>query len=352
MSRRAADRRAATLSRATPSLPNGQELVVTDAGRIVRVRLDGKGETPVPFKAKVSLDLGPDLDFPYRVPQGPVRARLIQDPRQSPDGRRLVMSVLTNLYVMDLPASGSSAAPPRRLALSPARSAVGTVSTEASASMPSDNAFKPTWSPDGQWIAYVTWSAEGNGHIWKIRADGSGQPQQLTKVSAFYTDITFSPDGQRIVGLRGNEFQRQQSFSEFGGLRIPLDLVWLPAAGGDVELIVPARGLGRPHFATDPDRVFVYSTDGVISLRYDGTDRRTHLRVTGPGRGGAPRPPAADAVLMRPDGRWALAEVNNQLWVVAVPPFTGSAGGGERSWAVAAGQAADRHRRRLLRVGR
>ena len=299
-------------------MPDGREVVITNAGRIERINLETGASTPVPFKAKVSLEVGPDLTAPYTVPQGPVRARLIQDPRQSPDGKRLIMSVLTNLYVMDLP-SGKA----QRLALSPSRSAVGPVSVEASASMPSDSAFKPTWSPDGQWIAYVTWS-EGQGHIWKIRADGSGQPQQLTKVSAFYTDITFSPDGQRIVGLRGNEFQRQQTHSEFGGLRIPLDLVWLPAAGGDVELIVPARGLGRPHFAGDPNRVFVYSNSGLISLRYDGTDRQTHLRVTGPGRSGAPTPPAADAVMMRPDGKWALAEVNNQLWVVAVPPFTGS----------------------------
>ena len=282
--------------------PDGREIVFTDGGRIHRLDLDTGRETPVPFKVRVALDVGPDLEFPYRVPQGPVRAKLIQDPRQSPDGTRLVMSVLTNLYVMDLP-SGT----PRRLA--PASS---------------DNAFKPTWSPDGRWIAYVTWSSSANGHIWKMPADGSGPPQQLTKISAFYTDITFSPDGQRIVALRGNEYQRQQSFSEFGGLRIPLDLVWLPANGGEVELIVPARGLGRPHFTTDDGRIFVYSNDGVISLRYDGTDRRTHVRVTGPGRTGAPRPPAADAVLMRPDGQWALAEANNQLWVVAVPPFTGS----------------------------
>jgi imidazolonepropionase-like amidohydrolase len=259
------------------------------------------------------------------VPQGPVRARLIQDPRQSPDGKRLVMSVLTNLYLMDLPASGAPAGKPRRLALSPARSDVRPVSAETAAPLPTDNAFKPTWSPDGQWIAYVTWSPEGEGHIWKIRADATGQPVRLTRVSAFYTDITFSPDGQRIVGLRGSAYQRQQTFSEFGGLRIPLDLVWVPANGGDVELIVPARGLGRPHFTTDTSRVFVYSNSGLISLRYDGTDRRTHLRVTGPGRGGSPTPPAADAVLIRPDGKWALAEVNNQLWVVAVPPFTGTA---------------------------
>jgi Tol biopolymer transport system component len=287
-------------------MPDGKEIVISYGGKIHRVNVASGADSLIPFKAKVALDIGPDLSAPYRVPQGPVRAKLIQDPRQSPDGRRLVMSVLTNLYVMDIGAG--AAAKPRRLQPSSKQ-----------------ESFKPAWSPDGQWIAYVTWSAEGLGHIWKTRADGSGDPQQLTKVSAFYTDITFSPDGRRIVGLRGNEYQRQQTFSEFGGLRIPLDLVWLPAEGGDVELIVPARGLGHPHFTTDPNRVFVYSNSGLISLRYDGTDRRTHLRVTGPGRAGAPTPPAADAVTMRPDGKWALADVNNQLWLVAVPPYTGTA---------------------------
>ena len=284
-------------------MPDGKDIVIAHGGKIHRINVETGADTVIPFKAKVSLDVGPALEFPYRVPQGPVRARLIQDPRQSPDGKRLVMSVLTDLYVMDLP-KGT----PRRL-------------------LPDStlDSFKPTWSPDGQWIAYVTWTPGGTGHIWKVRADGGGAPQQLTKVSAFYTDIAFSPDGQRIVGLRGNEYMRQQTFSEFGGLRIPLDLVWLPSGGGNVELIVPARGLGRPHFTEDPNRVFVYSNDGLISLRYDGTDRRTHIRVTGPGRGGAPTPPAADVVQMRPDGKWALADVNNQLWVVAVPPFTGTA---------------------------
>ncbi|HXG70164.1 MAG TPA: hypothetical protein VNJ04_06060, partial [Gemmatimonadaceae bacterium] len=282
--------------------PDGRDIIVAYGGKIHRINVENGNDAVIPFKAKVALEVGPDLEFPYKVPQDAVRAKLIQDPRQSPDGKRLVMSVLTKLYTMDLP-KGT----PRRL-------------IEGKSSQ-----FKPTWSPDGQWIAYVTWSDEATGHIWKTRADGSGQPQQLTKVSAFYTDIAFSPDGQRIVGLRGNEFMRQQTFSEFGGLKISLDLVWMPAAGGDVELIVPARGLGYPHFTTDLGRIFVYSNDGLISLRYDGTDRRTHLRVTGPGRIGAPRPPAADAVMMRPDGRWALAEVNNQLWVVAVPPFSGTA---------------------------
>jgi len=282
--------------------PDNRSLVVAYGGKINRLEMATGAETVIPFKAKIALDIGPDLEFSYKVPQGPVRARLIQDPRQSPDGKRIAMSVLTKLYVMD----AAKTAPPKRL---------------TSGNM---NEYKPAWSPDGQWIAFVTWSMDG-GHIWKTRADGSGEPQQLTHDPAFYTDIIFAPDGTRLVALRGNEYMRTQTFSEFGGLRIPLDLVWLPAAGGEVEMIVPARGLGYPHFTTDASRVFVYSSDGLISLRYDGTDRRTHLKVTGPGRAGTPRPPAADAVMIRPDGRLALAEVNNQLWLIAVPPFTGTA---------------------------
>ena len=282
--------------------PDNKEVVITYGGKIHRVNVDTGADTLVPFKAKVSLDIGPDLEFPYKVPQGPVRARLIQDPTQSPDGKRIAMSVLTKIYVMD----AAKGATPKRL-----------TSGEAWE-------FKPTWSRDGQWIAYVTWSMDG-GQIWKTRADGSGQPQQLTKVPAFYTDIVFSPDGSRIVGLRGNQYMRQQTFSEFGGLRIPLDLVWLPASGGEAQLIVPARGLGLPHFTQDDSRIFVYSNSGLISLRFDGTDRRTHLRVTGPSRPGSTTPPAATAVMLRPDGKWALASVNNQLWVVAVPPYSGTA---------------------------
>ncbi len=282
--------------------PDGKEIVVSYGGKIHRVNVETGADTLVPFTAKVSLDIGPDLEFPYKVPQGPVRAKLIQDPAQSPDGRRIAMSVLTKVYTMDA-AKGATA---KRLTSG-------------------DNwEFKPAWSPDGQWIAYVTWSTNG-GQIWKTRADGSGRPQQLTNVPAFYTDIVYSPDGARIIGLRGNQYMRQQTFSEFGGLRIPLDLVWLPAEGGDVHLIVPARGLGHPHFAQDASRIHVYSNSGLISLRYDGTDRRTHLRVTGPARPGSTTPPAADAVMLRPDGRWALASVNNQLWVVAVPPYSGTA---------------------------
>jgi Tol biopolymer transport system component len=318
--------------------PDGQEIVITFDGKIRRVNVDSGAVTPVPFTVDVELEVGPDLTEPYRVPQGPVRARLVQSPTMSPDGSKLAFSVLTKIYVMDAVAPTTDAATaetaevtdngemrsgePERSFPAPARAGGATQASPARLTTGDAWEFKPAYSPDGQWIAYVTWSMEEGGHIWKTRADGSGSPQRLTTYPAFYTDITFSPDGSRIVGLRGNEYMRHQTFSEFGGLRIPLDLIWLPAEGGDPALIVPARGVGAPHFASDPERIYVYANEGLISLRYDGTDRRTHLRVTGPSTGGG-RAPAADTVLLRPDGRWALAAVNNQIWVVAVPPASG-----------------------------
>ncbi len=283
--------------------PDGSEIVLSFGGKVQRVRVETGEAREIPFTAQVSLDLGPRLNFPRRVEEGPLQVRLIQTPTQSPDGKRLAFSALTHLYTMDLPDGA-----PQRLTSGEARE------------------FMPAWSPDGAWIAYVTWSVEG-GHLWKLRADGSGQPQRLTTVPAVYVDPAFSPDGERIVFLRGNRYMRMDSPGEFGGINIPLDLVWVPAAGGEVSLIIPARGVGSPHFGPEKDRIYVYSRQGLLSLRYDGTDRRTHLRVTGKPispLGPPPTdPPPAQDIQLRPDGRWALARVNNQVYVVAVPVVGG-----------------------------
>ncbi|HSR70366.1 MAG TPA: amidohydrolase family protein [Acidobacteriota bacterium] len=280
--------------------PDGGALLVTYGGKIHRVEVASGQSREIPFSADVSLDIGPLLNFQRNVEEGPVRSRLIFDPVPAPGGQRIVFSAMASLYEMDLEEGA-----PRRL------------------SQDGSHEFKPTFSPDGQWIAYVSWNADGTGHIWKRPAAG-GAPQRLTRIPAFYTDPVFSPDGTRIVARRGNAWMRTQTPSEFGGLRIPLDLVWLPAEGGDVQLIVPARGLGTPHFGPEDDRIYFYSRDGLLSMRYDGTDRRTHLKVVGRSTPRSRRPPSAQDVRISPDGRWALARLNHQLYVTAVPPPTGS----------------------------
>ncbi|HTA68188.1 MAG TPA: amidohydrolase family protein [Bryobacteraceae bacterium] len=280
--------------------PDGKELVVFYGGKINRVQVATGESTVVPFQAHVTLDLGPELKFASRVEQGPVHARLIQGPVQSPDAKRLVFSSLTHIYTLDIPAGK-----PGRLTTGDARE------------------YEPVWSPDGQFVAYVTWSDQG-GNIWKMRADGRSQPQRVTTVPGYYQDPAWTPDGSRIVALRGSTRDREEAQTGFGG-QTGLDVVWIPSGGGEPQLIVPARGVGKPHFTHDNERVYVYSPQGLQSFRFDGTDRRTHLKVVGKNLTQAPQPPAARDVRISPNGKQALALVNDQLYLLDVPVAGGDA---------------------------
>ncbi len=280
-------------------LPDGNEIVYNQDGKIRRLNLSTGAESIIPFTAKVSQDIGPKLDFPQKVEQGPVKVRLIQDPVESADGKKLAFSAMTHLFALDLP-NGK----PQRVTTGTARE------------------FQPAWSPDGKSLAYVTWSSEG-GQLWKVAASG-GTPQQLSKSLGVYSNPAWSPDGTKIVVLRGNAYDRENN--EFdGGQTSNADLVWVPAEGGDANLILPARGAGGAHFTHEKDRIYVYTPQGLISLRYDGTDRRTHLVVKGKGLYFFEEPIPADDLQPSPDGQWVLAHIMNQLYVIAMPVVGGEA---------------------------
>jgi Tol biopolymer transport system component/imidazolonepropionase-like amidohydrolase len=276
--------------------PDSRALVVSYGGRIWRVPVDGGAPAEIPFEAEVNLPMGPRVQFEYPVEDTPTfTVRQIRDAVPSPDGRRLAFTALNRVWVADL-AGGT----PRRL-------------TDGEL-----GEFEPAWSPDGQWIAYSTWSEAERGHLYRVRASG-GRPQRLSAVPALYRQPVWSPDGQRIVAVRGPA----RAFSESVGPVAPggaTDLVWLPAAGGAATRIAPVDRVGSPHFARDPQRIYLYGEErGLISLRWDGTDVREHLRVTGATMPGATMPIRASLVLMGPDGEQALAQVLHDLFLVTVP---------------------------------
>jgi Tol biopolymer transport system component len=280
--------------------PDSRELVASYGGKIWRIPSDGGDPVEIPFHVTAGLEIGPLVEFDYPIEDTPeFTIRQIRDAVPSPDGTRLAFAALDRLYVMGWP-DGT----PRRL--------TDMDVTEA----------EPTWSPDGRWIAYVTWSAEG-GHIYKVRADGRGDARRLTEVDGIYQQPAWSPDGGRIVAVRGPARTYRESTGPFAPGAAE-DLVWVSADGGTPSMIAPTEGRGVPHFTRDPDRIYLYhGSKGLISIRWDGTDEKAHVKVTGHKRPRATQPNRPAVMLMAPAGDQALALVDNQIYVVTVPYIGG-----------------------------
>lgn len=296
-------------------MPDGKSLIVPMDGKIKRVDFETGQATVIPFTAKVEAEIAPRLHFDYRVDDSAtVKARLIRYSALSPDGKRVAFSAFNKLYVMDLP-SGT----PRRL------------------TSQTTGEFMPSWSPDGRSIAFVTWSNLG-GQIFSVSADG-GTPQQLTRNAAFYTYPVYSPDSSKIVFITGavddqlyadirghQEYSSPEEAALHGhelseitgaGGSTGLDLRYIPANGGDSILIAPTQGGRFPHFSKDPNRVYLTTFQGLASVRLDGFDRRSHLKVTGTGE--PPNPANAREIKISPDGNQAFVDLQGKHYLVTIP---------------------------------
>ncbi|HWP72583.1 MAG TPA: amidohydrolase family protein, partial [Gemmatimonadaceae bacterium] len=129
---------------------------------------------------------------------------------------------------------------------------------------------------------------------------------------AMYSQPVWSPDASRIVVTRSPA----QPALEEGGFSGAAELVWVPANGGRATLIAPTGGRGGVHFARDTARIYMYSGgSGLVSMRWDGTDERTHLRVTGARGPEATAASSAATARLSPDGANVLVQVANDLFV-------------------------------------
>ncbi len=298
-------------------MPDGRSLIVPLNGKIARIDLATGAPTNIPFTVNVEAEIGPRVHFNYRVDDGPtVNARLIRYPQLSPDGKRVAFTAFSKIYVMDV--GGGT---PRRLTTG------------------SDAEFMPAWSPDGRSIAYVTWSRSG-GQIYSVASEG-GAGRQLTTSSAFYSYPAFSPDGSKIVFITGaiddhlyadireeheysspeeeilhGRHEGQREVTGPGG-STGTDLKYIPAGGGSAKLIAPTQGGRLPHFSDDPERVYLTSNAGLVSIRLDGFDRRVHMRITG--KGTPPQQPTASTIRVSPDRGRAFVDLQGKHYLVTMP---------------------------------
>ncbi|MGE0770303.1 MAG: amidohydrolase family protein [Cyclobacteriaceae bacterium] len=298
--------------------PDSKELIASYGGKFYRLPVTGGNAINIPFEVETEFLLGPAVDFKYPISdEKDMVVTQIRDAAISPNGNQIAFTALNRLYTMDLP-NGT----PKRI--------TNANYTEA----------MPAWSPDGSQLAWVTWEDKG-GHICKINFNAKGaKPVKLTAEAGLYTEPAWSPKGDRIVFMQGiTQAFRDSPDPFFMGLQD--EIRWIGADGGASNFIAKAERRGTPHFTKSADRIYLYNgRDALVSIRWDGTDQKEHVKVSGITTYGSileegscmlketaqePRrePSPASLLKVSPDGKMALAQVNNEVYVVTIPMVGG-----------------------------
>lgn len=335
--------------------PDSKFLIASYGGKFFKIPVDGSAITEIPFTADVNLELGPQLAFKYPVSDTAYQqSTQIRDAIPSPDGKKLAFTVLNRLYVMDYP-NGT----PKRITTNDF--------TEA----------QPAWSPDGNSLAYATWNSDG-GNIYKVllTGKGAGVPQKLTKDPGLYQELNFNLTGDRIVFRKSNKQAYKDAYGPgYDGSEDVL--CWISANGGDVNVIDKSRFRYNMHFVkTQPDRIYLDNSSGDLSsIKWDGTDEKILAHVSGittygsiPTKFGRPDPSkmqcitkeeddpdnakevnlpsTASVMTMSPNGNRALAQINNEIYLVTIPQS-----GKPNNISVANAESAEFPARKLTEIG-
>lgn len=305
--------------------PDSKFLIASYGGKIHKIAVDGGMITEIPIDVDVKLELGPQLDFKYPISDTAFqKSTQIRDAVPSPDGKKMAFTVLNRLYVMDYP-NGT----PKRVTKNDF--------TEA----------QPAWSPDGNSIAFCTWTADG-GDVYKVNISTLAI-QQLTNQKGLYQHLTYNLTGDRIVFIRSNARVFKESFGP-GYDGSEEDIAWVSANGGNVNFIEKSLNRYNPHFVKNQsDKIYLTSGNGdLVSIKWDGTDEKKIVHVTGittygsiPTRLGRPdpeklkcivhedeeadkeremsRPSPASWITISPNGDLALVQVNNDIYSITIP---------------------------------
>jgi imidazolonepropionase-like amidohydrolase/Tol biopolymer transport system component len=268
--------------------PDGRSIVIWGEGSIWKVDAASGRAAPIPFTVRVESTLNDALRFPQKVHPDEFPVRMLRDVRVAPDGRRVVYSALGKLYIRTLP-DGE----PRRLT--------------------TDEGFEfaPSFSRDGQWIVYVTWSDAEMGRVKVVRPDGAAG-RDVVSEPGHYMDPSFSPDGQKIVYRHvGGDDVRGRYFGQDEGVYV------VSAAGG--EPILARENGDSPEFDHTGTRIYVREVRNekftLLSVGVPagesplpGRDEIEHVRSDN-----------ATQYAVSPDGRWLAFEERFRTYIAPFP---------------------------------
>lgn len=206
----------------------------------------------------------------------------------SPDGQLIAIDLQGRLWVM--PAKGGEAKPITKLL---------------------DEARRPAWSPDGEWIAFQYYVEHW--HVWVVRKDGSDM-RQVTFGPYDDREPQWSPDGSKLVfsSDRGGNYdlwevdssdgeltqltsgeieefhpvyspdgQKLAYITEKGGNRSAL--VIRGVEGEPTELLTRKTALATPQWSSDSSRIAYHTWDwgvGLENLHVVDVNTRVSSQIT------------------------------------------------------------------------
>ncbi|MCC2975924.1 amidohydrolase family protein [Sphingomonas sp. PL-96] len=259
----------------------------------------------IPFEAHVRHGMGPDLRRQHRIDTGPVHVRVIQTPRLSPDGKQLVFGAVGRIYLAD----SRKGAKPRRLDVP------GT-------------AWQPSWSDDGRFVTYVTWTAKEGGHVWVAAVDGKTAPRRITTQPAYYSEPLFLAGGHDVVAFSASQHDRLYRTAESLG-PTPSTLVRLSVKDGRMTALGEVGAAMDLRRDADPARVRYYADGWISSHAVDGSrqgkDAARHVvkLVARPDSQYFDAPAPLKNAQLNANGKTALVRYASQLYLVPVPEAKG-----------------------------
>jgi imidazolonepropionase-like amidohydrolase/Tol biopolymer transport system component len=274
---------------------DGKAVYIAIDGKIHRIDFPSGEDHLVPFTCNVKRELAAHIKFEDRVTESPVTIRQMRWLHATPDGSRMVFSASGRVWVAE---KGGT---PRRLTNSDARE------------------FSPEISPDGKWVAYVTWSDENGGRLWKAPIEG-GAPTELSRSKAFYGLPVWSADGTKIAFVMGSA---SGWLSEDNSDTYELKLI--AASGGAITTVTHMRSPNsRVSWSGDGKRLYYdevtppnplvpdsQPSTALVSVRTDGVDKKTHIRF-----------PEVVSAVPSPDQHYLLLTRYSNLYVLPLPQGT------------------------------
>ena len=234
--------------------PDSKEMIASWGGKIRKINLSNSKSSVIPFKANVNLSANNRLNFQKKIEQGPVRGRSLQQVALSKDGK-LAFSSMGRIWVKEKK----------------------TESIKRLTSNYRPREFMPSWSPDGDWVCFVTWDEMG-GHLWIMRSDGTEEPKKISKKPSLWIDPVWTPSGSSIVAIKAPLISSLISPQlKNGSVPNDADLVLMSIDSGLVRTLSKVNGHRKPHFGPTSDKVFL-SGKTLISIAIDGSGSKTEFK--------------------------------------------------------------------------